>query len=51
MEKFNTLGSYVQNEDQKLFNSTKLLEIFTGQRIQALQKIVEKDLNQLRKVS
>ena len=40
MEKFNTLELHVQNEDQKLFDSMKSLEIFTGQEIQALQKTV-----------
>lgn len=38
MEKFHTLESYVQIENQWLFESMKSLEKFTGQEIQSLQK-------------
>ena len=42
MEKFKNLESHVQNENQKLIDLMKSLEIFTGQEIQALQKTVIK---------
>ena len=41
MEKFKNLESHVQNENQKLIDLMKSLEIFTGQEIQALQKVVK----------
>ena len=49
-EKLQPLESHVQNEDQRLGASVKLLEIYTGQEIQALPKIVVKDLKLLRKL-
>lgn len=42
MEKFHTLESYVQIENQRLFESMKSLEKFTGQEIQSLQKTLVK---------
>ena len=44
MEKFKTLESHVQNENQKLIDLMKSLEIFTDQEIQALQKTVVKKI-------
>ena len=41
MEKFKTLESCVQNENQILVDLMKSLKIFTGQEIQALQKVVK----------
>ena len=41
----------MQNEDQKLFDSMKSLEIFTGQEIQALQKTVVKRFETIEKLS
>ena len=42
MENFNALELHVQNKGQKLFDSMKSLEIFTGEEIQDLQKTVGK---------
>ena len=44
-EKLQTLKSHVQNEDQRLSASIKLLEICKGQEIQTLQKMVVKRLD------
>ena len=38
MEKFKTLESHVQNENQKLIDLMKSLQIFTGQEIQTLKR-------------
>ena len=47
MEKFKSLESQVQNENQKLIDLMKSLEIFTGQEIQTLQKTVLKRLESI----
>lgn len=47
MEKFKTLESCVQNENQILVDLMKSLKIFTGQEIQALQKMVVKSFESL----
>ena len=43
-EKLQTLESHVQKEEQRLGDSMKSLEIYMGQKIKALQKIVVSDL-------
>ena len=53
MEKFHTIELYVHNEDQRLCESVKSLEIFTGQEIQvlqALEKIVVKSFETLEEI-
>ena len=50
MEEFPTLESYVQNEDQRLHELMKLLEIFTGQEIRALRKTVVKRFEMIEEI-